>query len=185
MSVPAPSPLNSNFTLIQNTKISASPNMMWSLKNNITAMSDYLHQSKTVMKYILIFRLPLSEWNHIPFLLIVLMRSDAAEGSSATCNAVGEPAVFTARWSRDALAAGVCYAGLLHDWRIWMEVHIPSYYRSKEANRSADFSSSMVTVLSVINSRDFSRFQLLCLFVCPSASPGVIFRSFLALHFSQ
>lgn len=49
MSLPAPSPLNSNFTLIQNTKISASPNMKSSLKKNKkkkAATLDYLHQSK-------------------------------------------------------------------------------------------------------------------------------------------
>lgn len=47
MSLPAPSPLNSNFTLIHDTKINASLKTVSSLK----VMPDYLHQSRSQSKW--------------------------------------------------------------------------------------------------------------------------------------
>lgn len=123
MSLPAPSPLNSNFTLIQNTKISASPNMKPSLKKKKqkqkAAMLDYLHQSKTMMKQT---HVQLSPFIRVKSHSISPPRSDAAVCSCGFkwCSE---------RRSRDAQIAGICcrerllrsVVRLIPDW-----VEIPS-----------------------------------------------------------
>lgn len=182
MSLPALSSLNSNFTRMQNTKISASPNMLLLKKEKrkntqppcliiYTRWNSDEVEARTAFFFIASLH-PIQITFHPPTPFPALLRSYAALGSSGTWNAVDEQVAFTARGSSDAINWGFVAVR-----SCWLQIITDQNGQTKQTM------GELLPRLHLICDQQsgFSSTQFLCLLVCPGTS---LLRTFLVLHFS-